>query len=59
MKIIGLRKIKKDPFYLLALIELCAIIDALVFLVSFGNVVSNLRVYLLFSEWADSKSKHN
>jgi hypothetical protein len=55
MKLIEFKTSYADPFYLLALIELCAIIDALVFLSSLGHVRTNLRTTLLFSEWIDNQ----
>ena len=53
MKLLEFKRKNTDPFYLLALLELCAIIDALVFLCSLGCIRSNLRTALLFSEWID------
>lgn len=53
MKLLEFKRKNNDPFYLLALLELCAIIDALVFLCGLGCIRSNLRTTLLFSEWID------
>lgn len=56
MKLLEFKRKGNDPFYLLALLELCAIIDALVFLCSLGCIRLNLRTTLLFSEWLDARS---
>lgn len=59
MKLIELRLRYSDPFYLLALLEFCAIVDALIVLTSLGHVKTNLRVSLLFSGWMhDQEEKH-
>lgn len=58
MKLIETRsRTLKDPFYVLALLEICAITDAIVFLFSLGYLKSNLRVSLLFSEWAEEQQE--
>lgn len=57
MKLIEFKSSYSDPFYLLAMIEACAILDALVFLCSLGHVRSNLRTTLLFSEWIDAQKE--
>lgn len=59
MKLIEFRSGYSDPFYLLALLAVCAIVDALTVLTSLGYVRTNLRVSLLFSEWMhDHEEKH-
>jgi hypothetical protein len=59
MKLIEFRSRYSDPFYLLALLELCAIVDALMMLTSLGYVKTNFRASLLFSEWIhDQEEKH-
>lgn len=57
MKLLEFKRKHGDPFHLLALIEFCAIMDALVFFLSFGHVRSNLRIVLLFSEWLDDQQE--
>lgn len=53
MKLLEFKRKNNDPFYLLAMIEVCAILDAVVFLCSLGYLRANLRTTLLFSEWID------
>lgn len=55
MKMIQLCPYTKSKRWILALIELCAIVDALVFLFTWGYIKTNFRVKLLFSEWLSNE----